>query len=144
MWGAIVSVIAGMAMSVQGVMNARLGEGIGTMEANALVQGTAFALSAAALLFYRQGSFARLGEVDRLYWFGGVLGIVITVTVMLGVRALGPGTAVSVILIAQLFTAALIDALGLMGSQQTPFGWTKYAGLALMVAGVVLFKHGRA
>jgi uncharacterized membrane protein YdcZ (DUF606 family) len=45
MWGAIVSVIAGMAMSVQGVMNARLGEGIGTMEANALVQGTAFALS---------------------------------------------------------------------------------------------------
>jgi transporter family-2 protein len=82
--------------------------------------------------------------VDRLYWFGGVLGIVITVTVMLGVRALGPGTAVSVILIAQLFTAALIDALGLMGSQQTPFGWTKYAGLALMVAGVVLFKHGRA
>ena len=43
--GIVLSIIAGMAMSVQGVMNTRLGEGIGNMEANAFVQGTAFALA---------------------------------------------------------------------------------------------------
>ena len=43
MLGVIFSIIAGAAMSVQGVMNTRLGQGIGTLEANALVQGTAFA-----------------------------------------------------------------------------------------------------
>ena len=36
-------------MSVQGVMNTRLGEGIGTMEANAFVQCTAALLSAIPL-----------------------------------------------------------------------------------------------
>lgn len=54
--GIVLSIIAGMAMSVQGVMNTRLGEGIGNMEANAFVQGTAFALAMIALLFWRQGT----------------------------------------------------------------------------------------
>jgi len=58
--GIVLSIIAGMAMSVQGVMNTRLGEGIGNMEANAFVQGTAFALAMIALLFWRQGSFSAL------------------------------------------------------------------------------------
>ena len=44
MEGVIFSILAGAAMSIQGVMNTRLGEGIGTMEAGTLVQGTAFAL----------------------------------------------------------------------------------------------------
>ena len=127
-------------MSVQGVMNTRLGEGIGNMEANAFVQGTAFALALIALLFYRQGSFSALGQVNKLYWLGGVLGIVITLTVMLGIKSLGTTLAISIILISQLLVAALIDAFGLMGSEKLAFGWTKYAGLALMTGGMLLFK----
>ena len=134
------SIVAGMAMSVQGVMNTRLGENIGTMHANALVQCTAAALSLAALLFAKDGSFAQLGQTNKLYWFGGVLGLVITVTVMLGIKQLSPTVAISIILISQLLVAALIDAFGLMDSEKVAFTWTKYAGLALMVGGVLLFK----
>ena len=139
-WGIVLSIIAGMAMSVQGVMNTRLGEGIGNMEANAFVQGTAFALAMLALLFYRQGSFAQLGSVSKLYWLGGALGLVITITVMLGIKSLGTTLAISVILISQLLVAALIDAFGLMGSEKVAFDWAKYCGLALMLGGVLLFK----
>lgn len=138
--GIILSIAAGMAMSVQGVMNTRLGEGIGNMEANAFVQGTAFCLALIALLFYRQGSFAALTQVNRLYWLGGVLGIVITLTVMLSIKSLGTTLAISIILISQLLVAAIIDAFGLMGSERIAFGWTKYAGLALMTGGMLLFK----
>lgn len=138
--GIVFSIAAGMAMSVQGVMNTRLGEGIGTMEANAFVQGTAFALALAVLMFWRQGSFSQLGQVSKLYWLGGVLGIVITVTVMLGIKSLGTTLAVSVILISQLLVAACIDAFGLMGSEKVAFTWHKYAGLALMTGGMLLFK----
>ncbi len=138
--GIVFSIAAGMAMSVQGVMNTRLGEGIGTMEANAFVQGTAFALALAVLIFWRQGSFSQLGQVSKLYWLGGVLGIVITVTVMLGIKSLGTTLAVSVILISQLLVAACIDAFGLMGSERLAFTWHKYAGLALMTGGMLLFK----
>ena len=140
LWGIIFSVIAGMAMSVQGVMNTRLGEGIGNMEADAFVQGSAFALALVVLLFYRQGSFAALGQVNKLYWLGGVLGLVITLTVMLGIKSLGTTLAISIILISQLFTAALIDAFGLLGSEKLAFGWNKYVGLALMTGGMLLFK----
>ena len=141
MTGIVLSIVAGMAMSVQGVMNTRLGENIGTMHANALVQCTAAALSLAALLFAKDGSFAQLGQTNKLYWFGGVLGLVITVTVMLGIKQLSPTVAISIILISQLLVAALIDAFGLMDSEKVAFTWTKYAGLALMVGGVLLFKY---
>lgn len=140
LWGIVFSIVAGMAMSVQGVMNTRLGEGIGNMEANAFVQGTAFALALIVLIFWRQGSFTALGQVNKLYWLGGVLGIVITLTVMLGIKSLGTTLAISIILISQLLIAAVIDAFGLMGSEKIAFGWTKCAGLALMVGGMLLFK----
>ena len=137
--GIVLSIIAGMAMSVQGVMNTRLGEGIGNMEANAFVQGTAFALAMIALLFWRQGSFSALGSVSRLYWLGA-LGLVITLTVMLGIKSLGTTVAISIILMSQLLVAALIDAFGLMGSEKIAFGWNKFVGLAVMCGGMLLFK----
>ncbi len=140
MIGILFSAIAGAAMSVQGVFNARLSEKIGLFESNAFVQGTAFALSLIAMWIAGKGSLGELGGVNKLYWLGGALGIVITLTVMLGMKSLGPAVAVSVILIAQLFIAALIDALGLFGTEQTPFTWTKWLGMALMVSGVVVFK----
>ena len=141
MLGFIFCVIAGAAMSVQGVWNTRLGEHIGTMEANAFVQATAAALSAAALLFYRTGSFQALGGAPWYCMLGGALGLVITLTVMLGIGALSPTVAVSVILISQLAVAALIDALGLMGAERVALDWQKGLGLALMVGGVLLFKR---
>ena len=140
LWGIIFSIIAGMSMSIQGVMNTRLGEGIGNMEANAFVQGTAFALALVVLLFYRQGSFTELGQVSKLYWLGGLLGLVITLTVMLGIKNLGTTLAISIILISQLLIAAVIDAFGLMGSEKVAFGWSKYVGLALMTGGIFLFR----
>ncbi len=140
MWGVVFSIIAGMAMSVQGVMNTRLSENIGTMWSNAFVQVVAAVLSLLALIFYRDGSLADIAQTNKLYWFGGVFGLVITITVMLGIRSLSPTVSISIILISQLAVAALIDAFGLMGSEKVAFGWTKYAGLALMVGGVLLFK----
>ena len=141
MGGFFLCILAGAAMSIQGVMNTRPSAQIGTMEANAFVQVTAAVLSVLVLLFWRTGSFAALGSVNKLYWCGGILALVITVTVMLGIGKLGPTLAVSVILIAQLLTAAGIDAFGLMDSEKLPFGWTKWCGLALMTGGMLLFKR---
>lgn len=141
MLGFIFCALAGAAMSVQGVMNTRLGESIGTMEANTLVQCTAAVLSVLALFVHRTGSFSQLGSVPWYYMLGGVLGLVITVTVMLGIGALSPTVAISVILISQLAVAALIDALGLMGAERVALDWQKGLGLALMVGGVLLFKR---
>lgn len=140
MYGVIFSIIAGAAMSIQGVMNTRLADKIGLYESNVLVQGTAFILSLAALWILGKGSFREIGSVNKFYLLGGVLGLVITITVMLGIGKLSPTVAISVILISQLFVAALIDAFGWMDSEQIAFGWNKYVGMALMIGGVLLFK----
>lgn len=140
MAGIIFSIIAGAAMSIQGVMNTRLSDKIGLYESNAFVQGTAFVLSLLAVWILGKGSFREIGNVNKLYLLGGVLGLVITITVMLGIGKLSPTVAISVILISQLFVAALIDAFGIMDSEQVAFGWNKFLGMALMIGGVLLFK----
>lgn len=140
MMGIIFSIIAGAAMSVQGVMNTRLSDKIGLYESNAFVQGTAFLLSLLAMWILGKGSLRALSEVKWYYLLGGALGLLITITVMLGIGKLSPTVAISVILISQLFVAALIDAFGLMGSEKVFFGWNKYVGMALMIGGVLLFK----
>ncbi len=140
MLGFIFSIIAGAAMSVQGVFNTRLSEKIGLYESNAFVQGTAFALSMIAVFILGKGNFREIINVPKYYWLGGVLGLVITITVMLGIKDLSPTISISTILIAQLLVAAIIDAFGLFGTEKVAFGWSKYVGIAMMIAGVVVFK----
>ncbi len=138
--GFLFAVIAGAAMSVQGVMNTRLSEKIGLYESNAWVQGTAFILSLLAVWILGKGDFTKLGQTPKYTLLGGALGLVITVTVMLAIGGLSPTIAISTILIAQLTVAALIDAFGWMGAEKVPLHWNQFAGVALMIGGVVLFK----
>lgn len=140
MIGFLFSVIAGAAMSVQGVMNTRLQEDIGLWEANAYVQGTAFFLSLLVMWLFGSGSWKAIAQVPRGYLLGGALGLVITVTVMLSIKGLDATVAISTILIAQLLVAALIDAFGWLGQEKVAMGVKQYVGLALMLGGVVLFK----
>lgn len=138
--GVIFSIIAGAAMSFQGVMNTRLSEKIGLYESNLFVQGSAFILSLIAVWLLGKGDLKSILEVNKLYWLGGVLGLVITITVMLGIKDLSPTVSISIILISQLLVAAIIDAFGLMGSEKIVFHWTKFLGIAIMTAGVIVFK----
>ena len=138
--GFIFSIIAGAAMSIQGVMNTRLSEKIGLYESNAFVQGTAFLLSLLAVWILGKGNMKNLADVNKFYLLGGVLGLIITITVMLGVGKLSPTIAISTILISQLLVAAIIDAFGLMGSEKIAFTWNKFAGLILLIGGMLLFK----
>ena len=140
MLGFLYAVIAGAAMSVQGVMNTRLGDKAGVLETNAMVQGVGFVLALVIAIFFGRGDIRQIGQAPWYSWLGGVLAPVITVTVMLSISGLSPTVAISTILLSQLTVAALIDAFGLMGSEQMPFTWQKIAGVVLMVAGVLLMK----
>ena len=127
-------------MSIQGVMNTKLQDGIGLWEANAYVQGTAFLLSLAVMMIYGSGSLRSIADMPKWTLLGGVLGLVITVTVMLSIKGLHPTVAISTILIAQLVVAALIEAFGWMGQEKAAFGLKQFIGLGLMLGGVVVFK----
>ncbi len=140
MIGVLFSVIAGAVMSLQGVMNTRLSEKIGVLESNMFVQGTAFAVGLFAMLLFGRGNLRAIAGTRPYYLLGGLLGFVITLTVILSIKGLSPTAAISIILISQLLTAALIDAFGWFDTERIPFTWQKYVGLALMLGGILLFK----
>jgi len=141
MSGILFAILAGSAMSLQGVMNTRLSEKIGLYESNAWVQGTAFLFAIIALVFAGKGSLRTITEVEnKLYLSGGLFGIIITVTVMLSIGKLSPTVATGIILIAQLAVSALINAFGWFDSEKIAFGWRQYVGLFVMIGGIFLFR----
>lgn len=140
MLGFLYALIAGAAMSFQGVMNTRLGDKVGVLETNAFVQLVGFVLALAIAMIFGKGDIRQLGQAPWYSWLGGVLAPVITVTVMLAISGLSPTVAISTILLSQLTIAALIDAFGWLGAERLPFTWQKMLGVALMVGGVLLMK----
>lgn len=143
MFGLICSILAGLFMSLQGVFNTRLSDKIGLWETNTLVQGIGFVLALVITLFIGKGDFREIGSANKFYLLGGPLGAAITFTVMCGMSKLGPAYAVSAILIAQLISAALIEALGLFDSKTAPFGVNKMLGVGIMLIGILIFKWKR-
>lgn len=140
MLGFICALIAGAAMSIQGVMNTRLGDKAGVLETNAYVQLTGFVLALIIALIFGKGDIRRLPDAPWYAWLGGVLAPIITVTVMLSISGLSPTIAISTILLSQLTVAALIDAFGIMDAEKITFTWQKLVGVALMVGGVIMMK----
>ncbi len=140
MLGAIFAIIAGAAMSFQGVFNTKLGEKIGIWETNMVVQGSAFLITLIIVWLWGKGDLKEISSANKIYLLGGILGVVITFFVMKGITNLGPTYAISIILVAQLLTAAAIDAFGLFGCEKLTFGVSKIIGVAIMIAGIVIFK----
>lgn len=136
----ICAIISGIAMSIQGVFNTRLGEKIGVWETTVLVQAIALLCSLIVVFFYGDGNFSNLKTANKLYLLGGVLGVVITFTVMKSVGSMGPTLGIGIILIAQLLSAAIIDAFGLFGSEKIKFSLNNFIGIAIMIIGIVIFK----
>jgi len=141
MIGIISSIIAGVCMSFQGVFNTRLSDKIGTWGTNVLVQGIGLAITVLVLLITGDSNFKNLKNSNKLYLLGGVLGAIIIYTVMSGIKSLGPTCSIAIILVAQLTSAALIDAFGLFDTPQVKFGITKFIGVVVMIVGILIFRY---
>lgn len=138
--GIIFSAVAGSLMSIQGVFNTRSSEKIGLFETNLIVQGSAFILTLILFLLFGNGGLKKLTEVNKLYFLGGAIGVIITYSVMKGIGELSPTYAISIILVSQLITASLIDCCGLFETKQLQFHISKIIGVIIMVLGIIIFK----
>ena len=127
-------------MSIQGVLNTQLSSKIGLFETSVFVQGTALVLTLILSFFFRNGDYRELREVNKLYLLGGVLGVIVIFTVMKSIGSMGATSAIAIILIAQLVSAALIDAFGLFNTKQVSFGLKEIFGVLIMISGIIVFK----
>ncbi|MNZ62257.1 hypothetical protein D3C78_803730 [compost metagenome] len=140
MMGIIYSLLGGLIISVQSVFNTRLSEKTGFWFTNAWVHGTGFAITLIILLLIKDDGLLRLPTVNKLYWLGGAMGVMIVFSVTKGITALGPAYSVALLLIMQLLVAMLIDSFGLFGVDKLPITMNKIIGIGIMIAGVIVFK----
>jgi transporter family-2 protein len=140
MTGIIYSLVAGIVIAMQGVINTRMSEKAGFWLTNTIVHGSGFLLSLLLYGLIRDGNMGQLQHVSKGYMLGGVLGVIILFSVMKGIGQLGPAYSVAILMIAQLTFALVIDSYGLFGAQKIPFVWNKGIGILIMIAGIVVFK----
>ncbi len=145
MLSAIIAVISGALMSIQGVFNEGVTKQTSIWISAAFVQLTAFLFCVGAWLFTgRESSVGALFRIDNKYMLlGGVLGALITYTVIKSMSGLGPAQAVMIIVTSQLVVAYLIELLGLFGVEKVSFQWHKLLGVAISIAGILLFKWNK-
>ena len=136
----ILAIISGAAMSIQGVFNTRVTEKIGLWETTTIAQGSAFVLALILMFVVGKGNISEVKSVNKLYLLAGFIGVIITFTVIKTIGSLGPTCGISIILVSQLITAALIDYFGLFNSPKVNFSFNEFLGVALMIAGIILFK----
>lgn len=141
MWGFLTALISGALMSVQGVFNTEVTKQTSLWVSTGWVQLSAFLVCAVAWFFTGKESISGLWRVEHPYTLlGGVIGAFITVTVIQSMGALGPARAAMLIVVAQLIVAYLIELAGLFGVEKTAFEWRKLIGMAVAIAGIVIFK----
>ena len=141
MAGWIIALISGALMCVQGVFNTEVTKTAGMWVSNGWVQFSAFLTCVAVWLFTGRDSIAALAKVQpRFMLVGGVIGAGITWTVIASMKQLGPARAVLLIVVSQILAAYLIELFGLFGVEQAQFEWRKAIGMALAIAGVMIFQ----
>lgn len=143
MMSILFAIISGIAMSIQGIFNTRLSEKIGLWETNVIVQATALVITLLISVFLKKFGYKNITNVNKLYLLGGVLGVIIIFTVMKSMSAMGATTSVSIILISQLLSAALIDAFALFDTQKISFGFKEILGVLIMICGIIVFKWNK-
>ncbi len=141
MIGIFIALLSGALMSVQGVFNTEVSKNTSMWVSNSWVQFSALVICLVTWFFTDRKSFAGILEIEPKYMlFGGVIGAFITYTVVKSMAALGPAQAVMLIVVSQLIVAYIIEVFGIFGVDKQPFEWRRLLGMAVCIAGIVLFK----
>lgn len=141
MTGIIIALVSGILMSVQGVFNTQVTKQTSLWISAGWVQLTALIVCIAVWLFTGRQDVTSLFQVTPRYvLLGGVIGAAITVTVIQSMNSLGPAQSALLIVIAQLIAAWVIELFGMFGMEKTSFEWRKLLGMAIAIAGIILFK----
>jgi bacterial/archaeal transporter family-2 protein len=134
----------GAGLIVQIGMNSRLRALLGSPVTAALVSFVVGSLALALYLLAARTPLparAQWAQVPLWAWFGGVLGaFYVASSVIVGPR-LGAATLLALVVLGQLLTSLLVDHYGWLGFPQHPLTLTRFAGGALLFAGMLLITR---
>lgn len=140
----LVAAIAGAALTVQVACNTQLRVQLGSPAVATLCS---FLVGSLALVAYLVASreplpaTARLAAAPWWSWIGGLLGgAYVFATIILAPR-LGSAPMFGAIVAGQMASAVLVEHFGVLGVAAHPASWPRAAGVALIVAGVIVIRR---
>jgi bacterial/archaeal transporter family-2 protein len=134
------TVLAGLAGSVQVAVMGRFGDRIGVLEALTFATCVQLVLSLAILLVARlgTGSLAEAFHAPAWMWLGGVMGLTVVFTITFAQPRIGATATIGILIAGQLVMGAVIDRFGLFGVDQIAISWPRALGIALLGVGAAL------
>ncbi|MEF2965750.1 DMT family transporter [Paenibacillus sp. M1] len=141
MRGLLFAFLGGAFITLQGVANSRISQGIGTWQAATLTQLTGFVTALLIVMVMRQGKWRQFKEVKPLYLTGGALAAVIIFGNVTAIHLTGVTLTSSVLLVAQLLMTFLIDINGWFGVAKQKMRLPQFIGIMMMVASVIILRY---
>ncbi|HKB21017.1 MAG TPA: DMT family transporter, partial [Gaiellaceae bacterium] len=134
------SLIAGLAGTVQIAVMGKLGDRIGVVPALAFAAVVAAGVGVVALLVTRRSlvGFAHAAHQPWWLWIGGLMGAFVVFTITFAGPRIGTTSTVAVFLVGQFAAAIVVDRYGLFGLDRIPVGWPRVLGISLVAVGAAL------
>ena len=140
--GFIIALLSGALMSIQGVFNTEVTKQTSVWVAAGWVQLTAFITCVVIWMFTGREPVAGIMQVTPKYVLvGGIMGALITYTVIRSMGSLGPAKAALLIVVSQIIIAYAIELFGLFGVEKAPFAWNNIIGAVIAIGGIVIFER---
>ena len=141
MWGILIALLSGALMSIQGVFNTEVTRQSSIWVSAGWVQLTAFVTCLVMWLLTGRPEVQGIWQVRPWYMLsGGVIGALITWTVIRSVESLGPARSALLIVVAQIAVAYGIEVFGLFGVEKNGWEWKKAIGALTAVIGIIIFQ----
>ena len=141
MWGILIALLSGALMSIQGVFNTEVTRQSSIWVSAGWVQLTAFVTCLVMWLLTGRPEVQGIWQVRPWYMLsGGVIGALITWTVIRSVESLGPARSALLIVVAQIAAAYGIEVFGLFGVEKSGWEWKKAIGALTAVIGIIIFQ----
>jgi bacterial/archaeal transporter family-2 protein len=134
------TVLAGLAGSVQVAVMGRFGGRVGVLEALAFATGVQLVLSLAILLVARTGVGGLGGafKAPAWMWLGGVMGLTVVLAITFAQPRIGATATIGILIAGQLVMGAVIDRFGLFGVDKIGMSLPRAVGIALLGIGAAL------
>ena len=141
MWGILIALLSGALMSIQGVFNTEVTRQSSIWVSAGWVQLTAFVTCLVMWLLTGRPEVQGIWQVRPWYMLsGGVIGALITWTVIRSVESLGPARSALLIVVAQIAVAYGLEVFGLFGVEKSGWEWKKAIGAWTAVIGIIIFQ----
>ena len=138
------TVVAGVAIIVQQVLNANLRTAIGSAAWSGVVSYFVGLVSIAVFAVLLREPLPSAGTVAGSPWWawsGGVFGAIFISLAILLIPQLGAATFIAVLVAGQMLASLIFDHYGWLGLEQRPIDVPRLIGVGLLVAGVVLIRR---